>query len=329
MDDLTSVDATDLCAEEHPPVIPLLDTPGLLDIGESVMLLVGAPGAGKTQLALCLAASIAAGRELHGLRSSCTQQAKVLLIESDMSRTRIRERLAPLIEHYDIPRGYLRVSVLEDSYVDLVRDQEILAKLVQRESPALLILDALSELIDGEENARVDSRDAMRVLRRLNKLGAAVLALHHNRKPGAPVKQDSLSIADIRGSGAIVARSDSILALKPSDTGISAAWIRARDAERPLTVALAYDWRAGGIVIPAPSPRPRGRPDTSRAAILEALRHHGGSASTAELARACQRNAVTIQRACARLEADGALSSLTGSRGAKRWILRPAAATDA
>jgi hypothetical protein len=144
-------------------------------------VLYGAPGEGKTFVALDLAYHVAAGREWMGHR--VRQGAALYLAFEGVGG--LRDRGAALVRHYgnaDVP---LYVHAADMNLRDKAGRQELGAIIATLpEKPALIVIDTLARALKGgDENSAQDMgamNDAVGAL--IASTGACVLLIHHSGK---------------------------------------------------------------------------------------------------------------------------------------------------
>jgi hypothetical protein len=173
--------------------------PGWLAEGR-LQILAGAPGAGKTTIALSLAAVVSAGRRWPD--GTPTQAGSVVIWsgEDDPSDTLV-PRLAAA--DADLNRVFIVGRAREDSAArpfDPARDMPGLTNAIKREREVkLVVIDPLAKVAvkDSHRNAET-RRDLQPVVDLCRETGAAVLGIHHLAKGTAgrePVERLIGSIA--------------------------------------------------------------------------------------------------------------------------------------
>ncbi len=171
-------------AREQPPDVPWL-VDGLVVRG-NVTMLAGAPGEGKSLLVLALAAGIAAGESVAGIRC---EQGRVVVLDAEQSSTETHRRVRGL----GVPPGVMIATL--DGF-DLARHLDHVGRICADHQPDLLVLDSFRSLWHGDENdtARVAAvLDPLRGLAREH--GTAIVLLHHVAKAGSGGYRGSTAIA--------------------------------------------------------------------------------------------------------------------------------------
>jgi hypothetical protein len=158
---------------------------GVLPEGASVML-YGAPGCGKTFLALDLALTIATGRSTWFGRTA--KAGRVVYVATEGLSGLKRRTGAWAFAHPDAPDGPIQFI---GEPVQLLQLEDVAQfctaiQLYRPDSPALIILDTLSRCTPGgDENSVQDTSLAVRSVDYIRRwFGATVLILHHTQKAG-------------------------------------------------------------------------------------------------------------------------------------------------
>lgn len=192
-------------------------------------ILASLPKHGKSILSLQLGVAVATGLPLFGYPTQGPAGVGVLALEDD--RNVIHRRIIAIVESYGREwtaehdrrlQGNLRILVRSRVALEALsaESQEFhLAGMAQElgeamqstvDAPALLFLDTLNAIHDGDENSATETRPLAAAIYSLNAtLGCSVWPLHHLRKAGigrnAPSLEERLNSELIRGSGALLA----------------------------------------------------------------------------------------------------------------------------
>jgi archaellum biogenesis ATPase FlaH len=188
--------ALDLAAlGEREPSPPRHIVPAWLPGGE-VTLLSGHGGAGKSLLALYLAACIALGRPWAGL---ATEQRHVLYVSAEDRADVLHWRIERIARCLSIKIADLagQLEVLDVSAGDAelmseTRDGPVLTALyhgLRTRRPQVLVLDGASDLYGASEIVRPHVRRFVRAVRRLIRADGAALILAHLDKGAARSKE--------------------------------------------------------------------------------------------------------------------------------------------
>ena len=208
---LRALSLADLDRMEFPPTRWVVDE--LIPAG-ALVLVVGRPKAGKSLLAVDLAASVALGDTFldrataHGAVALAPAEDAFSLVRDRLWTRLGAERAAPL---YVIPAdGSLDQSIRLDD----PRSFEQLAALIGLLKPAVLILDPLRELHHRKENDADEMAALLRPLRQLaHETDTAIILIHHRNKHAS---DPTLAT---RGSSAITGGVDVVITLERSDEG--------------------------------------------------------------------------------------------------------------
>lgn len=187
--------------------------PGIIGQGE-VTVLVGAPGCGKSNLAVALALSTAAAQPFMGYE---VEQTAVLYLAAEGSKV-IGNRLAAIRDHYqlkgqDVPLHRLAGQpdmLSEDAQTALIRRLVVMKNIYGL--PVMLIIDTLSRVLAGhDENSSVTMAKLAAGLERIvAETGASIVVIHH------PSKSDS---ENLRGHGALLGAIDNVIVAKAKTDG--------------------------------------------------------------------------------------------------------------
>lgn len=165
-----------------PPPIWLIET---IMPEQGVIGLYGAPGTGKSFVAIDFALSIATGRPWHG---RAVQQGLVIYISAEGGAGIGKRVLAWCNAHHVSPASANLAWVIEA--IPIQADSADVTRLFERmdelhDTPVLVVIDTLARCFDGDENQQEDMGafvkgvDAIR-----HALGTAVMIVHHTRLDG-------------------------------------------------------------------------------------------------------------------------------------------------
>lgn len=178
--------------------------PGLL-LRRYMTLLVSPPGVGKSSLVLAYAMAVALGanseagkRFAEALGISVAEQTRVLMINMEDDEEELLRRFHAICEHHKLD------PTLFEGWLHIVNDNIDPFKAVRRGSKGVLVegdlvqletyisqhkigfvsADPLVEIHEGDENSNADAAFLMKRLRAmLRRTNAALLLVHHTRKP--------------------------------------------------------------------------------------------------------------------------------------------------
>jgi RecA-family ATPase len=171
----------------------------------SLSLFYDEPGAKKTYSMLSLAVCAASGRPWLGMR---TRPVGVLVVDEETGEQRLSMRIAAALRGElcgaGTPLEYVCLSGLQ---LDDPGDVLLLQELIASRGAGLVVLDALTDLTSGDENAKQDMQPVFSRLRRLAEAsGAALVLVHHANKLGS-----------YRGSSAIKGAVDLMVQVQSED----------------------------------------------------------------------------------------------------------------
>lgn len=200
----------------------------------SLILMYGAPGAGKSHIALALTQSIANGYEILGRR---TNKAKIVYVAAE-GAAGASNRVEAHRVYRNIPEDSEGDVLYLDCPVSLLHDNDlksfvlaIVHKLAGQEI-GLVFIDTLSRCFAGDEN-RADEMaklvSACQIIQR--ELGCSVCLVHHEAKQGSA-----------RGSTVLPGAADTIIHVTATDgKGFEAVIEKQKDAPDGLVISGRYD----------------------------------------------------------------------------------------
>lgn len=203
---------------------------GLITAG-SVNLFYGEPGSKKTYVLLSLAACVASG--LPWLDFG-TDPRRVLIIDEESGERRMLRRLGEVLRGEglgaDTPVSFVSLAGFS---LDDPNDAELLRALIESERAGLVVIDALADIMAGDENSKQDTQPVFNALRRIaESTNAAIILVHHANKGGG-----------YRGSTAIKGSVDLMVRVESESgkTSINFTSEKARD-ELPQTWGAVAAW---------------------------------------------------------------------------------------
>lgn len=191
-------------------------------------VLASHPGHGKSMLALAITVSVATGLPLFGAETCGPAGAGMLSLEDDVNV--IHRRLKAIRDSYgsewtsrhdELMDANLRILVKARAPLEALEAAaaaHTLAGLAgelgeamrtTQAPPAVLFLDTLNAVHDGDEQSNTDTRPLAAMVSALSgSLGCSIWALHHLRKAGsgksAPALTDRMDPELVRGASALV-----------------------------------------------------------------------------------------------------------------------------
>lgn len=266
---LRPVDLADLARAEPPPVEYVVE--GL--IPRALVLLGGHGGAGKSIMALVIAAHVAAG---HPFAGHAVRQGRAVFASLEDPAALIRWRLRRIAEAYHLPLAAVarNLVILDGSESDASLAVEVADLGVRSIAPTaaleelrgatagaeLLVIDNASDAFTADENNRRQVRTFMRMLSRLgHDTGAAVILLAHIDKNAARYGAGGQTYS---GSTAWHNSARARLALTVED-GLVRLGMEKNNVGR-LADPLFFRWTEHGVLLPAsPADVPDDPPDAA------------------------------------------------------------------
>lgn len=192
----------------------------------------GEGGSKKTYVFGCsLSVCVALGKDCMGFK---TTKTRVLIIDEESGENRFSDRIAAAI------RGELGDETTDLKYVCLANfklddptDAVLVQSLIEETGAGLVIIDALTDIMDGDENSKQDTQPVFSALRKIaDSTNAAIIIIHHSNKAGG-----------YRGSSAIKGAVDLMIEVKSEDGSrfINFKTVKERDIEK-LSWAAEAVW---------------------------------------------------------------------------------------
>lgn len=233
----------------------------------SVNLFYGEPGSKKTYSLIHLGISVAMGIKWLGME---TKPSKVLVIDEESGNVRFSRRLGEIMRgevvNKEVPLQYVCLAGFK---LDNTKDSVLLENLILETGADLVIIDALAEIMDGDENSKQDTQPVFTTLRRIAvSTNAAIIVIHHSNKAGG-----------YRGSSAIKGAVDLMVQVtsEDGDTRIEFKTEKTRDCEAIKFAALAT-WENSQFYLTSAEPQSK-TPIYGKAQnyVLRYLTEHGPS----------------------------------------------------
>jgi len=256
-------------AEQLLDYTALMDRPGLVPLIDGVLfestlaLMAGAPGIGKSFVAVAMACSVATGEDWLG-REVASGPVLIIQAEGDAGLGK-RVKAWSQAWYKGKPVTALHVYPQSLDMSDTDGDVAELAEVVAELDPALIIFDTLNRVAGGaEENSSTAMSLVLGNIETVRRAGTRTTALviHHTGKNG-----------DLRGSNALLGNPDTVLELKGDTDSLELKAVKQKDAEGGVigryTLAPHYD----SLILNGVAPG-TGQPSSAQAArIEEALAH--------------------------------------------------------
>jgi hypothetical protein len=249
-------------------------------IPEGLSLLVAAPKAGKSWLALALLLAVAspAGMALGAVKTGPARRVYYLALED--SDRRIQERCRTLLGGgQPIPDLFCYQTRVEPGMVFETID----AWMRRHPDTALIVIDTLGRAappaFQGESAYHHDYRVGAWLKHRADKHpGLSIIASHHDRKAAADDFVDTVS-----GTHGLAGAADTIMVLvrrrQAADAVLKVTGRDVPEDEFALTIEDGRNWQASGGSLPAAADKARKRKDAQElsgvmADVLAAVRAH-------------------------------------------------------
>jgi KaiC/GvpD/RAD55 family RecA-like ATPase len=173
-----------LMVTTDPPPVPWI-VEGLVARG-MVTMIHGAPGLGKSMLALALASAVVRGVPFM---NNPTSKGRVLYIDAENGEGEAHRRIRGLGITVD---SAANLDYREAVGVDLIPDEIELRNAAADSQPLMIIVDSLATLNRSDENESRDMTSTLQVLWRLaHETDAGVVVLHHDRKDKTAMRGSS------------------------------------------------------------------------------------------------------------------------------------------
>lgn len=179
--DMLPIDAADLARVA--PAQPDAIMEGLFDTGDKIPV-IGSSKSRKSFFVLMLALSVAAGRDRF-LSWRIPTRRKVLLIQYEIKAAHFQGRIYRLCQAMGITPDDLQgwLSIVNARGLPSATKPDGILALAKSTGAALVILDPLYKLLEGDENAAQDMKPLLSAFDRVaESSGAALMYVHHNAK---------------------------------------------------------------------------------------------------------------------------------------------------
>jgi hypothetical protein len=257
--------------QPQPPIEYLIDR---LITSSSVNLFFGEPGSKKTYSLLSLAVCAAVGKTWLGFEIPA--HVKVLIIDEESGERRLTSRLGACL------RGELATGIEPDylTYVSLAgfdvgkkEDADQLSKLIMDVGAQICIIDALADIMSGDENSKQDTQPVMNHLRKIaDQTDCSLNVIHHSNKMGT-----------YRGTSAIKGSVDLMVKVESENESrfINFSTEKVRDGE-PLKWSGEACWSKSSdgeqfYITCADAKKEQTFLTKSKVFVLQFLRDHGAS----------------------------------------------------
>ena len=160
---------------------------------QGFMILTGAPGVGKTQMSLQMAAAFTVGLEF--MRETLSK-SKVMFWSLEMDIRELKFLLRKQVENYPSMQEVSKNLSFMDEPGSFIQYEELLEQF----RPGVVIIDSMLELADGSLTDGAEVIQLTRWLKRMRKkYNCAMIIIHHNRK-GSGTNKKPNRLEDLFGS---------------------------------------------------------------------------------------------------------------------------------
>jgi RecA-family ATPase len=275
----------------------------------SLAWITGHPGAGKSWVAVDIAASIATGRTWD---SNHTQQCPVLYVAAERYRD-VRKRIRGWEKHNRMRTPSLWVMRCDSRttpHLGKGRDIDALIATAQQIEARCIIIDTQSRTTSGlQENDSAEMSNLTRNLQHIaDQTGAAVIVIHHTAKAG--------NAKDPRGHSALKGAADTVLHVQREAATRQIVVTDEKQAttadgtQRRFRLALIDD--SGAL---EPAAKPQGMPPE----LAQGFDTSGDKLTTAQAAAHLCVSTNTAKKRLELMERQG-LVTCSGNGKATRWI---------
>lgn len=184
----------------------------------SMGIITGQPGVGKTQLALNFGVALAQGNDFLGIKNEAGA-VKVLFLSLEMAHPSLDEFIRPIFSTIEDMRTFSKNFFVAPLGTDLAMNkaegQKFLGNILSEFRPDVVIVDSLQKSTSESLSDELKTRELMSALDKLRvKYQCAMMFIHHDRKKAQQKSLDPGSLSDMYGSQYIGANADYVLSLQ-------------------------------------------------------------------------------------------------------------------
>ncbi|UOF81931.1 DNA directed DNA polymerase [Caudoviricetes sp.] len=177
-----------------------------------ILMLTGAPGVGKTQLALQMVYCLTTGQPFLGRQIYIPKDVGFLSLEMTVLELKYiftkQSTAWKEEEHFSLWNDRLKVFA-PDEAMDLA-DME---KLIEKNKPSIVLIDSLTEMGQDDVVKESEARRLMSWVRRVRtKYGCAIILIHHNRKASTGNAKPK-KLSDLYGSFIFAKLTETVISL--------------------------------------------------------------------------------------------------------------------
>lgn len=206
---------------------------------QGLMIMSGAPGAGKTQLALQMLIHLAIGKSLLGWDMGPAR--KVCFFSMEMGPAEIKyimEQMNAVLtteEKVLMAKNFMVVPIGHGVMFESTTDRRRIEHLLETRKPECVVFDSLSVTTMDELSDERTAKRIMDVAGRLRiEYDTSIVFIHHNRKAQVNNKKPN-GLSDVYGSNFVTAQATTVLGLwrNLKTNEIELNWLKVRLAEEP------------------------------------------------------------------------------------------------
>jgi hypothetical protein len=162
----------------------------------SLNCIYGDPGSAKTYTGLVKAVCIATGKPYLGRE---TIQSPVLIIDEESGRNRFLDRLKEIMLGMGADELTPLFWVSMANFMPAnVKDREAIQNEIVDMGIGYVLIDALSEIMDGDENSKKDVHPVMYALKQIvDNTGTSIDVIHHSNRGSNGYRGSSVILGDV------------------------------------------------------------------------------------------------------------------------------------
>lgn len=214
----------------QPPIEYIINN--LITAG-SVNIFYGEPGSKKTYAMIALAVCVASGLPWIDFG---VKPREVLIIDEESGERRLLRRLGEALRGEELgPETRVSFVSLAGFKLDIPNDTELLRTLIESEGAGLVVIDALADIMNGDENSKQDTQPIFTALRKIaEETNAAIIVIHHSNKAGGYRGSTAIKgavdlmvqVESENGKNVITFRSEKARDELPQEWSAVATWIK-------------------------------------------------------------------------------------------------------
>jgi hypothetical protein len=279
-------------------------------------------------IAMAMALSVASGSQLfsdpQGKGGRVTLPGPSFWFDFDSGEDVLAERVSAFARAMGIADDAPFTLYTMPPRFDAANFEHVADMIVRCSGAALIVIDTLTHIKGGIDSNSDDMTAVMEGLRAIaNATGAAVLALHHQRKQTNTPTRDGDTI---RGSSAIEAGLDTATKVKRDGQRLTIEMTKNRRGPLPsITVEFAFEHKADGRTLETarfwPVDAVREAREELEARCLTELEAEGVM-SQSQIVKAVRARKELVIAALGRLHLAGRITVTDGPHGSKRYAIR-------